>query len=101
MMTNRLSFSNREEFEEFLESEKDKMYSIIWESINSTFKRGENSAYIVEIYLEEEGTYIDMISDEEDWIKSLNLALNYYISIEEYEKCAKLKKLIEEIQNSL
>ncbi len=93
-----MEFESRENFLFFLENEKEKMYSIIWESIDRAHALGSNSAYILEVYLIEESSYIDMISTREEWQESLNLALKYYISEEKYEECSSIKKLIDKIK---
>lgn len=92
-------FKSREDFTVFLEEEKYEFYSAIWESIDMAEAMMQNSAYIAEVYLEEEQVYIDMISDRSEWVGSLTLALNYCAEIEEYEDCIRIKKLISRIED--
>ena len=93
-----LEFDSRDDFYHFLESEKDEMYSIIWKGIDTAQSLGETSAYVAEIYLVKERAFIDLISSKEEWEGSLSLAMNYYAQCEEYENCAKLKRLIAKIK---
>ena len=92
-------FSSKEDFSTFLEEQNGEFYEIIWRSIDNAYASGRTSAYVAEIYLDKEKTYIDMISEEHEWVGSLTLAMNYYSSIEEYEICSRIKKLIEGIQD--
>ena len=42
-------------------------------------------------------TLIDLSINEDDWGESLHLALYHYESVEKYEKCIKIQKMIDEI----
>lgn len=95
-----LEFSNKEQLEEFIVNSRGEMFDTIWRAIDAAEKAGEKSAEIAEISLEEEGVTIDMVSDEEDWINSLELALEYYVKNEQYETCISIKNLIERINQS-
>lgn len=93
-----LEFTDREEFEEYRDTKKAEMYETIWKSIDRAVATDERTAYIFEIYLKREQVYIDMVSEEMDWLHSLSLALNWYIKNEEYETCAHIQALIEKIK---
>lgn len=96
-MVKELNFSNRLELQDYIEHEKAEMYEMIVQSIDQAYAMGAIEAPVVVFYIEEEDVYIDMISYRSDWQESLTLALNYYVTVEEYEKCARLKKLIEKL----
>jgi len=92
-----LNFLNREELQDYIEHEKSEMFEMIVQGIDQAYAMGSIEAPIVVFYVENEDVYIDMISYRSDWKDSLTLALNYYVTTEEYEKCSKLKKLIEKL----
>jgi hypothetical protein len=92
-----LTFRDREELQDFIENEKDSMYEMIVSSIDVAYSLNADVANVVVFYVEEEDVYIDMISEREEWKKSLELALNYYVESEMYEKCVKIKKLIDRL----
>lgn len=94
-------FTNREEFQEFLEKEKRWMYTRIVEAISLAFKNGRAEANIFEAKIEETMSTIVMNSEIEDWTHSLNLAIGWYQDLEEYEECARIKKLIDKIRTVL
>jgi len=91
-------FKNKEDLATFLEEKHEDFYEQVCGSIDAAFASGRTSAYVAEIYLEKEQTYIDMVSEQDEWVGSLTLAMNYYSDIEKYEICAKIKKLIEKIE---
>lgn len=93
-----LEFDNKEKFEEYLVTNKREMYEMIWRAIDKAAAMEDNIAQIVEIFLVSEDKYIDMESERDNWIDSLELALNFFISVEEYETCSEIKALIEKIK---
>lgn len=95
-----LEFKSRKHFQEFLEEEKEQMYTTIWKSIDEAHAMGRREAYVAEIYLEEESVYIDMTSEKHEWKGSLSLALDYFSSEEKYEICAEIKALIDSIDKT-
>jgi hypothetical protein len=94
-------FQTRADFYKFLDQEKAEMHTTIFESVDEAFAKGGETAYIAEIFLYEENTYIDLISSQEEWLESLELGLKYYTEIEEYLICAKIKKLIDSIKTKV
>jgi excinuclease UvrABC helicase subunit UvrB len=92
-------FKNKEDFSEFLEEKHEDFYKTIWKSIDEAYTAGRKSAYIAEVFLNEEKAFIDMVSEEDQWIGSLTHAMNFYSNNEEYEICTEIKKLIEKIRN--
>jgi hypothetical protein len=92
-----LFFKTRDDFKAYLEDEKYEMYSLIVTAIDFAYLNSSDSAEIVTFYIEDEDLYIDLISMHSEWKESLTLALNFYESIELYEKCARIKYLIDSI----
>ena len=95
------SFETSKEFQEFIDIEKDWMYSKIYEGIKEAFLNNEEQADILDAKIEETMSLISMKSDKGEWIKSLNLAINWYESNELYEKCAIFLKLVKKIKKTI
>ena len=91
-------FETREEFQEFIETQKEWMYNRIVESIEDSFNRGFITAQIVEARIEESMSIIAINSEDFEWITSLKLAMKWNEEQERYETCAKIQKLIEDIK---
>lgn len=93
-----LEFNNRDHLDEYLVNNRGEMYDTIWKSIESAVMLGEDKANIVEIYLTQEQVCIDMVSEADDWLHSLELATTYYAEKEQYETCRDIKLLVEKIK---
>jgi hypothetical protein len=91
-------FSTNEEFQNFVDTEREWMYSRIVASIEDAFRRGKNVAKILEAKIEETMSVISMDSDIDEWENSLGLALKWYEETENYEKCSEVFKLISDIR---
>jgi hypothetical protein len=92
------TFATKEEFQSFVNSEKEWMYNRIVESISYSFKKGWLEAKIMEARIEDSMSVITMNSDLDDWVESLTLALRWYESVEKYEKCSEIFKMIKEVK---
>jgi hypothetical protein len=92
------TFSTKEDFQSFVSNEKEWMYNRIYEAISYSFKKGWLEAKIMEARIEETMSVITMNSDLDDWIESLTLALRWYESQENYEKCAEIFRMMKEIR---
>jgi len=92
---------DKESFREFLANNREEMFTVIWNAIDEAFAKNSDCAYIAEFYLIEEKSNIEVTSEREDWAESLTFAQNYFAEIEEYEKCIKLKKLIEKVNENV
>jgi hypothetical protein len=91
-------FETKDEFQTFVENEKEWMYTRIVEAIEQAFRNGQIEAHIFEARIEETMSVIAMNSEMEEWEKSLSLAMAWYEKQEKYESCAKILKLINEIR---
>jgi hypothetical protein len=94
------SFETNREFRDFIDEEKEWMYTRIVESIKDAYDRSLDQADVMEAKITESMSVISMKSDRSEWITSLKLALSWYESVEKYEKCAELVSLIKDIEDS-
>ena len=89
-MTRRIPiFSHNEE----LSSKKNKVYKSLIDGVTEAIKTNKKEIKLCEV--KNSNTYITI--EKPEWKKSLDSALEYYISIEEYEECSKIKNLIDKL----
>lgn len=94
------TFESNENFQEFIQSEKLWMYDRICDSIEEAFVAGNDIAYVMEAKIEDTMSIISINSDVDEWVSSLNLAIDWYVSEEMYEKCAQIRDLIKTIEST-
>lgn len=91
-------FITEKEFQNFISNEKGWMYNRIVEAIEHSFSNDQITANIMEANIEESMNTMFMDSDFSEWDKSLKLALSWYESQEDYERCSVIFELIEKIK---
>lgn len=98
MVVPQKTFDSTKSFQSFIETEKEWMYERIYESIKSAHNTGGPMAFVLEAKIEDSMSIVSIKSDEDEWVNTLSIALEWYINQEMYEKCAQLRDLISEIQ---
>ncbi len=89
-MTRRIPiFDNNEE----LSSKKPQVYKSLIEGVSEAIKTDKKEIKLCEV--KNSGVFITV--EKPEWKQSLDSALEYYISTEEYEKCSKIKNLIDKL----
>lgn len=94
------TFESNLSFQMFINDEKLWMYDRIYESIEEAFRSGNKIAHVLEAKIEDTMSIVSINSDVSEWVSSLNLAIDWYIAEELYEKCAKVRDLIKEIEST-
>lgn len=94
-------FESNEKFQLFIQNEKDWMYSRIVEAINVAFNTNNSQAYVMEAKIEDTMSIISINSHRDEWVSSLKLAMEWYITQEMYEKCKEIHDLIIKISAEL
>jgi hypothetical protein len=74
---------------------KELIYANLVLGIKEANNSNRNEATIVELH--SSGNYVQI--DRNSWKPSLETAINYFLSIEAYEKCNEIQKLIESIDS--
>ena len=98
-MVDTMKIKNTEEFEQ-LSREKDLGISrCIVKVILENLVGKRKHIPILEIYLEDEGTIIDITCDRDDFISTLEENLKIHEYHEKYEACAGIGKAIEFLKN--
>ena len=92
-------FSNEEDEKDFLKNKKWLIHTLIIEGVKKSIKEGLDEIVLFRI-INPISNFI-MVSElkKEDWSSSLNKSLEYFESIEEYEICSDIKKLLKTIKN--
>ena len=91
--------STYEELEHYLRTEKHKFYNTLITEIETSWLNGEEISKIARAELDN-GVRIIIDIPRKDWTNTLNKCIGYYETIEEYETCLRLQKLIKEIDAS-
>ena len=81
------------EFNEELKSKKHQVYKSLIDGVTEAIKSNKEEIKLCEV--KNSGIFITV--EKEEWKNSLDSALEYYISTEEYEECSKIKKLIDKL----
>jgi hypothetical protein len=95
------SFLTRDDLQNFIDKEKEWMYTRIVDAIEAAYKAGQLEAHIFEAKIEETMSVISMNSEIQEWENSLTLAMKWFEQTEQYEKCAKILKLITNVRTAI
>lgn len=82
--------------EKFIEN-KTNIFNTIVSNIESALNNGQSQVYIKGLKVGEET--IDVVARQENWEYSINRALEFYKSQENYESCAKCQKLLDLVRD--
>ena len=81
------------EYNEELKSSKHKVYKSLIDGVTEAIKNKKEVIKLCEV--KNSGVFITV--EKQEWKNSLDSALEYYISTEEYEECSKIKNLIDKL----
>ena len=81
------------EYNEELKSSKHKVYKSLIDGVTEAIKTNKKEIKLCEV----KNANIFITVEKQEWKKSLDSALQFYIDKEEYEKCSKIKNLIEKL----
>lgn len=95
MMISRVKYKNYKDFSTALKNKKFDLIDKITNSIILAVSKKKKSIQVFEIYVESEGIYYDYIIKDDTYLEFLNNYLEEYIKIEDYMKCAEIKKAID------
>jgi hypothetical protein len=92
-------FSNDEDERDFLKNKKWLIHSLIVDSVKKA-KEEDLESIVVFRMINPINDFI-MVTElgKDNWIGSLNKSLEYYESVEEYERCREITELINDIEN--
>jgi len=94
------SLPHPDDFEEYLNENKEWYFNLIYTKIKDNFE-GEKLE-IIELmtftFEDDDSTVFDITVSQEDFILNLGNCLNHYEDVEDYVTCSKINKLIKEIE---
>ena len=81
------------EYNEELSSKKTQVYRSLVDGVTEAIKNNKKEIKLCEV--KNSGVFITV--EKQEWKKSLDSALQFYIDSEEYEECSKIKNLIDKL----
>jgi len=81
------------EFNEELKSKKHQVYKSLIDGVTEAIKSDKKEIKLCEV----KNSNIYITVEKQEWKNSLDSALQYYVNTEEYEKCSKIKNLIDKL----
>lgn len=92
-------FSNEDDEKDFLKNQKWLIHSLIFDGIKKAYEEELDSIVVFRIINSFSNFIMTSEVRKEDWLDSLSKSIEYYESVEEYEKCSEIKKLIKNIKD--
>ena len=89
-------FDNHDEFKEQLEKHRHEVHIRTLYAIKYAYDTKFNGDITI-AFLNDEDTLLQCSPTE--WITNLQSTLDYFVEVEEYEKCSETKELIDNLQN--
>jgi len=85
-----------EEMSDYLRNNKESFFGLIIEGVKQCIEDGVELIDIIHFFVKDTKIVIQVKKD--DWNTTLLLALEYFESVEDYEKCIEIKNLINNIK---
>lgn len=92
-------FSNEDDEKDFLKNKKWLIHSLIIDGVKKSFEENLDSIVVFRIINPISNFVMTSEIKKEDWLDSLSKSMEYYESVEEYEKCNEIKELIKNIKD--
>lgn len=94
------SLPSESDFEDFLNENKDWYYNTCFEKVHDNFygEALDEVDIVVFLFQDSPGTEYAVSIKKEDYELNLSYCLAYFEEIEDYEKCAKVNELIENVR---
>ena len=102
MKTQKLILKDTDDLIDFTENNPDIIYTQTYEMLNHSWKKNKKISlvdlFIITLTDDEEMDEVILTVNEDEWEPALEMGLVYFEEIEDYEMCAKVKKLLETIK---
>lgn len=92
-------FSNEDDEKDFLKNKKWLIHSLVIDGVKKSFEENLDSIVVFRIINPISNFVMTSEIKKEDWLDSLSKSMEYYESVEEYEKCNEIKELIKNIKD--
>jgi hypothetical protein len=90
-----IKVKNAEEFEQMIKDKNLDISKGIVDGILKNLVGKKKNVHVLEIYLKDEGSIVDITCHRNDFIETLEQNLETFIYHEEYEACSGIKKAID------
>jgi hypothetical protein len=90
-----IKVKNAEEFEQMIKDKNLDISKGIVDGILKNLVGKKKNVHVLEIYLKDEGSIVDITYHRNDFIETLEQNLETFIYHEEYEACSGIKKAID------
>ena len=84
---------------QYAKKNKELIFKIINKRINDNMDTQINQVLIYEAYLTDYGVSIENVSFRCEWLYSLNLAIQYFEEVEDYESCCEIRDTIKRLKD--
>ena len=85
--------SQEEEADEFFEDNQDFVYSRILEAVEEGIRATRESIRLFEL----NGTGVYITSQKEEWKNGVHQALDYFVAVEQYDKCIIARQILHKL----
>jgi hypothetical protein len=102
MKAKKMTLRDLDELIDFSENEPDQIhnqtYKMLKQEWNKNKKHSIVDLFIIELTNDEEMEEVILTVQEHEWEQALELGLEHFESVENYEMCSQVKKLLETIK---
>jgi hypothetical protein len=102
MKAKKMTLRDLDELIDFSENEPDQIhnqtYKMLKQEWNKNKKHSIVDLFVVELTNDEEMEEVILTVQEHEWERALELGLEHFESVENYEMCSQVKKLLETIK---
>jgi hypothetical protein len=102
MKAKKMTLKDLDELIDFSENEPDQIhnqtYKMLKQEWNKNKKHSIVDLFIIELTNDEEMEEVILTVQEHEWERALELGLEHFESVENYEMCSQVKKLLETIK---
>jgi hypothetical protein len=102
MKAKKITLRDLDELIDFSENEPDQIhnqtYKMLKQEWNKNKKHSIVDLFIIELTNDEEMEEVILTVQEHEWERALELGLEHFESVENYEMCSQVKKLLETIK---
>ncbi len=83
-------FNNLDELESFFIKEKNFLLNLMFHKIEEAVENQEDEVYILDAFVKDVYLHMSLNTKKEDLGPTLNKMEEYFVKLEDYEKCAKI-----------
>ena len=83
-------FNNLTELESFFIKEKNFILNLMFHKMEEAIDNRENEVYVLEAFVKDVYLHMKLVTKKKDLGPALNQMEQYFVELEDYEKCAKI-----------